>query len=212
MYRYALVALLFICTVSCTSVKDGILLHRVYFYDGKIEFAFFSQDTKIKINKIEYVFKKNTPVYFDVFRRISTAYLAYDQKIKVNNIEFPIKAIMISGAGNYNIAFHENGMPRLFWMSKDVIIPVGDKEYIFRGVQTYRPLVLDGPSQNSSPVDPLETIQLYDNGNIHIGYIGEAIYTKDISIPVGTKVIFTIDGKIDKYYDDEQDDYIEILK
>jgi len=209
MYRYSFI-LLFICIVSCISVKEGISLYKVHFYNGQITLAFFSQDTKIKRNNIEYVFKKNTVVYFDVFANISTGYLAYDQEIKINKTVFPIKAITINGTGDYNIAFHKNGVPRLFWMSKDIIIPVGDKEYVFRGVQTYRPLVLDGPSQ-PRPVDPLEHIELYDNGNIRSGFIGEAIYIKDLRIPMGTKVIFTKDGKIDKYYDNEQDDYIVVL-
>jgi hypothetical protein len=209
MYRYGFMSLLFICIVSCASVKKGISLYDVHFYDGKIMSAHFSQDTRVKINNIEYVFKKNTFVSFDTFANIETGYLAYDQEIMINKTVFPIKAITINGIGNYNIAFHENGVPRLFWMSKDIKIPVGDKEYVFRGVQTYRPLVLDGPSQ-PRPVDPLEKIELYDNGNIRSGYIGEAIYVKNLIIPIGTKVVFTRDGRIEKYYDNEQDDYIAV--
>jgi hypothetical protein len=210
MYRYSFI-LLFICIVSCASVKEEISLYDVHFYDDKIKMAYLSQDTKIKINNIEYIFKKNTEVFFDVFDNILVGFLAYDQEIRINKTVFPIQGPIINGTISYNIAFHfhENGVPRLFWMSKDIKIPVGDKEYIFRGGHIYTPLILDDPSL--APFELFEHIELYDNGNIRSGYIGEAIYVKDLIIPIGTKVIFTRDGKIDKYYDNEQDDYIAVL-
>ncbi|GMO29762.1 MAG: hypothetical protein Ta2B_10710 [Termitinemataceae bacterium] len=192
---------------------DKISLYDIHFNNSQIMSGFFYNNAHLTIGNIMYVFKKNTIVYFDGHGHITTAYLAYDQTVNINGNKLKLKAVTINGIGNYNIAFHSNGLPRLVWLAENTILKVGKKRYSFLGVKTYMPLILDGQKQNpNNLVDPLETLEFYDDGTVRSGYIGEEITIMDYVIPVGSHIIFTQSGTIEKYFDNLKDNYTTVTR
>lgn len=193
---------------SAMAVKE-VCLFDVNFVDGQIDVARLAQDTAISVGENVIIFLKGSPIYFGSNGNINSGYLKSDQIITLKNCQIKIKAVgFLGGIGDYDISFHQNGVPRIFWLAEDTRIILGGHEYVFMAARTIMPLVLDGEGSQGRAYR--EYVEFYNKGEVYSGFISEDISIGDSLIVGGTQVIFDPAGEIIKYWDDKNDEYIDL--